>query len=738
MRRVTCLSVLLATIAAVARAEDPVYFADVNLKVRVEKGLGKSDPTPTDMLKLTSLTAIQRHISSLTGLEYAKNLTETNLEGNTITDLSPLSGLQKLRALTIMSNGLSNLSPLSSMTSLEELFIDGNPVTNLSPLLSLPNLERLGLQATGISDISTLSGMTSLRRLNLCDNRIGNISALSSLTSLIGVDLCNNKVSDISALSGFGSLLWLDLNHNPLNKEAYCTGLPRLIANNPSATISYDPDKNPPANVSASDGAYVGKVHVEWDTSCLPLGRFYRVYRSDSEFGEKIQLRDWTSDTSLDDTSAEALVTYYYWVQAAASSSGSYATGFVSDSGWWGTRTATLTVSSTRGGFVRTPGEGDFKCTWGQPAAIAAVADVNYRFLGWSGSAVLFDKIGNAHAANTQVFMDKDYTLKASFVTTLDTLYVDDDAPADPCWYTPRVSDPREDGSSEHPFDEISEAIDVSTDGVRIVVRPGTYHETIDYAGRAIKVTGFEPNLPAMLSGTVIDANASGTVVTFDDGEDGRSVLEGFVITGGKGLQAGGIGCFGSSPTIRNCLIVGNRVSQAAGGAIYCHDSNCVITNCTIADNFCGEEGAGLLCSSPANSVVMNSSIVWGNWPRPISTTDGGVLSLSYTLTGTSGDNDPLFAERGFWVNVNAPNDPVRPNDPGATWVAGDYHLKSRAGRWDPISQTWISDDVTSPCIDTGDPQRSAAFEPLPNGGKLNMGAYGGTSEASKSYLGAK
>jgi hypothetical protein len=27
-------------------------------------------------------------------------------------------------------------------------------------------------------------------------------------------------------------------------------------------------------------------------------------------------------------------------------------------------------------------------------------------------------------------------------------------------------------------------------------------------------------------------------------------------------------------------------------------------------------------------------------------------------------------------------------------------------------------------------------YEPFPNGGRINMGAYGGTSEASKSYFG--
>ena len=65
-----------------------------------------------------------------------------------------------------------------------------------------------------------------------------------------------------------------------------------------------------------------------------------------------------------------------------------------------------------------------------------------------------------------------------------------------------------------------------------------------------------------------------------------------------------------------------------------------------------------------------------------------------------------------------------------------DYHLKSQAGRWDPNSQIWIQDGVTSSCIDAGDPMSPIGFEPFPNGGIINMGAYGGTTEASKSYFG--
>jgi predicted secreted protein len=59
--------------------------------------------------------------------------------------------------------------------------------------------------------------------------------------------------------------------------------------------------------------------------------------------------------------------------------------------------------------------------------------------------------------------------------------------------------------------------------------------------------------------------------------------------------------------------------------------------------------------------------------------------------------------------------------------------LKSEYGRWNPNTRTWVVDDVTSPCIDAGDPNMPVGDEPFPSGIRINMGAYGGTTEASKS-----
>jgi len=65
--------------------------------------------------------------------------------------------------------------------------------------------------------------------------------------------------------------------------------------------------------------------------------------------------------------------------------------------------------------------------------------------------------------------------------------------------------------------------------------------------------------------------------------------------------------------------------------------------------------------------------------------------------------------------------------------AGGDFHLQSAAGRWDPAASIWTNDVNTSPGIDAGDPNADWTGELWPNGKRKNVGAYGGTAQASMS-----
>ena len=60
----------------------------------------------------------------------------------------------------------------------------------------------------------------------------------------------------------------------------------------------------------------------------------------------------------------------------------------------------------------------------------------------------------------------------------------------------------------------------------------------------------------------------------------------------------------------------------------------------------------------------------------------------------------------------------------------GDYHLKSTGGSYH--NGLWTIDNESSPAIDMGDPSDEYGNEPLVNGGRINLGAFGGTEQASK------
>lgn len=501
-----------------------------------------------------------------------------------------------------------------------------------------------------------------------------------------------------------------------------------------------------------------------------------------------------------------------------------------------------LSISSTEGGSVNTPGEGTFSYDYGTTVSISALADSGHHFVNWTGMAVDAGAVANPHASSTTVTVKGDHTLIANFFqacpsvntraagnvaetsarleaqvldsgaglcdgwfrywrknnqaqTELTTpiqsslrtgqqytetingllpgttyccqavvensgctgegniqefttsgdepspanvIHVDDDAINDPGPGNLFVSDPLENGTPGRPYDSIQEAIAAAQDLDTILVHEGTYYETPTLMGKPVTVTRFVPGAPEIAAYPVIDAQSRGSVITADHGEGPHCVLSGFVLTGGRHDNGSAIACIGASPTVRNCLIVGNRSNSAHGATVRCELSDSLFENCTIVDNYAGANGTPLY-SADSNLVIKNS-ILWGNAPGEILVASGTAPFISYSdiqgaWPGPGNINlGPLFTLPGYWSDPTDPLSlPVPPDHPFAIWIHGDYHLLSQTGRWDPMVSGWIADGLTSPCVDTGDPLSAWADEPKPNGGRINMGAFGGTDQASLS-----
>ena len=384
----------------------------------------------------------------------------------------------------------------------------------------------------------------------------------------------------------------------------------------------------------------------------------------------------------------------------------------------------------------------------------------------YSDTVPVGDVISQDPAGGTSVAIGSTVSIAVSLGQTPAEIYVDDDAEGDLGPNDPNVSDPFENGSADHPFDMIQEAIDVSMEGLGIIVLGGVYYENIDFGGHNIALGSADPNDPNVVANTIIDGSRIDAVVTFASGETANCLLTGFTIKGGNAEFGGGIYCYYSSPTISKCVISGNWANF--GGGIYGHNAGPTLTNCVLSGNWAIFYGGGVYnmdgngivalanCTLSGNSadngggihsqnsdLLLTDSIIWGNNDNggvdesaQIDVNDSVALVNYCCVQGWTGalngigsfDADPCFAEPGYWNDNSTPADAS-----DDFWADGDYHLKSKAGRWDPNENDWVHDDTTSPCIDGGDPNSDWSAEPWPNGKRVNMGAYGGTNRASMS-----
>lgn len=193
----------------------------------------------------------------------------------------------------------------------------------------------------------------------------------------------------------------------------------------------------------------------------------------------------------------------------------------------------------------------------------------------------------------------------------------------------------------------------------------------------------------------------------------------------------------GATPTLVNCLFARNsalRVNATGdggrGGGLQNWQSHSQLINCTLTENVSDNSAAGLGAWGGGSQPTVTNCIFWNNRiENPSVSTNGSIAQINGA--------DPFIVAysciQGGWSggrgNIN--EDPlfVDPEN-------GDFRLKSQAGYWHTTSQSWVIDDVTSPCIDAGNPMDAIGLEPFPTGGFLNMGAYGGTAQASKAYFG--
>ncbi|MCL1857445.1 MAG: right-handed parallel beta-helix repeat-containing protein, partial [Kiritimatiellaeota bacterium] len=186
-----------------------------------------------------------------------------------------------------------------------------------------------------------------------------------------------------------------------------------------------------------------------------------------------------------------------------------------------------------------------------------------------------------------------------------------------------------------------------------------------------------------------------------------------------------------------NCLFRANSfagdapsASPGNGGAVAIRGTDRDViefVHCVFVDNMAGNGNGGALYMN-SGAVTLRNCIFWNNGialPGYSGTeiyAEGGTLDADYLcLTGVKSPEAVYVPGQSLGANVIVA-DPLFASEA----APHDYHLKSEAGRWDPLLGDWVyTDGETSVCIDAG----------LLDGRRVNLGLYGNTAEASKSLM---
>ena len=176
-----------------------VTIPDPGLNAAIRQALQKPNGplTEQDLLSLTNLLAGHRNISSVEGLEPARNLRILDLDANSLTNFPIADALTNLTILDLFGNHLVNFVLSNAPPQLRILDIALNSLTQCALPAGMTNLDTLFLENNSLTNFDLPATLTRLTQLDLSGNGLTTFTLPPELTNLTALFLAGNPLTTL-------------------------------------------------------------------------------------------------------------------------------------------------------------------------------------------------------------------------------------------------------------------------------------------------------------------------------------------------------------------------------------------------------------------------------------------------------------------------------------------------------------------------------------------------------------
>jgi Leucine-rich repeat (LRR) protein len=146
----------------------------------------------------------------------AAALTELDVSGKEIVDISVTAFMVNLTTLNISNNKVKDIAAVSSLTKLTKLNAAQNEISDITAVSGLAALQTLNLSKNQVTDIGAIKDLPALTTLRADNNQVSKAFAVSNVKTLTSVNLNNNKIDNLSPLAKNKKLKDLKVKGNPV------------------------------------------------------------------------------------------------------------------------------------------------------------------------------------------------------------------------------------------------------------------------------------------------------------------------------------------------------------------------------------------------------------------------------------------------------------------------------------------------------------------------------------------